>query len=337
MDFEELKQYKPNIPFRVIEKDLSLVPALRRKTFFSEEDMSIGHSKERLSKGEVEIPVFKDSTIRPLGFKGKLLSYELESLGAGFYAIHHKRGKIKPKWNDRQHPNEEIDRKKGGIFTFYIAYDRQSGTYKYLESEKTFQTMYQEIAKLKNGEDVQELINDFIDWIQSFWTFKFKHSNNFGTVTSKQRYSDYLNIIEMLEEKMPMIKSYHLLLNIFGDICDTTYAYITGSLKTLETHMKNAKDHIHYHFPDPNQHVDHHKDELHGKPLLDFIHYMQARIIERGYFVDRDERKAYRNIAEVFHGEQFATSFESDSSKRERIHELLQKVLDRSTSTFFKV
>ncbi|MCP3764852.1 hypothetical protein NLX67_21260 [Domibacillus sp. A3M-37] len=201
MDFEELKQYKPNIPFRVIEKDLGLVPALRRKAFFSEEDMSIDHSNERLSKGEVEIPVFKDSTIRPLGFKGKLLSYQLENLGCGFYAIHHKRGKIAPKGNDRQHPNEEIDRKKGGIFTFYIVYNRQSGTYKYLESKKMFQTMYQEIDELKKSEAVQELINDFIDWIQSFWTFEFKNNHNFGTVTSKQTYSDYLKIVGMLEKK----------------------------------------------------------------------------------------------------------------------------------------
>jgi hypothetical protein len=337
LNFEELMKYKPKITFKISEKDLNLDPNMRTKTYFTDEDMRMDHSNERLHKGEVEIPVFRDSTIRPLGFKGKLLDYEIENNGAGFYTITHKRGKMKPKSNDRRHPQEEIDRKNGGLFTFYITYDRTSNTYKYIESEKTFLSQYAEIDELKNSEEVQALINQFINWIQTFWKNEYKKDHHFGVVTSSQTYQDYLDVISDIESNLPMIRSYHLLLNIFGDICDTTYGYILNSLKNLEKHMNNARNHIASNYPNTKQYVNHHNDEQHGKPLLDCIRYMEDRILSRGYYVDREAKKAYRNVAEIFYGEQFSKDFESDSSKQETFEKQLTNVLEKTSNVFFLI
>jgi hypothetical protein len=332
MSFEDLLKYKPKTPFQVIEKDLSLEPDLKRKTYFTNEDMKIDHSNERLQKGEIIIPIFKDTTIRPLAFKGKFMSCETENMGAGFYKITHKRGRVKPKPNDRRYAQEEIDR--GGLLTFYIAYDRETDTYKYIEKEKKFLQMYQEIADIKNNSEVQHLINDFINWIQFFWTPAFREKHHFGTVTSNQTYLDYLKIISLLKKEIPMIKSYHLLLNIFGDICDKTYAFILNSLTVLERHMKRAEDHIESYFPDTRVVINHLSDSTHGKPLLDFLGYMQHYITERGYFVDPIEKKAYPNLAEVFHGEQFTHEFVSNNSKNQHVSGLLKKALENK-NTFF--
>ncbi|MFC4182431.1 hypothetical protein [Saccharococcus thermophilus] len=332
IDFETLMQYKPKIPFRIVEKDLSQWEEMRRKTYFSEEDMRIDHSNDRLKKGEIEIPVYKDNTIRPLNFKGKLLSYDVENYGCGFYKITQKRGIVKPNPNDHRYPKEEV--KRDGIYTFYIGYSREEETYKFFESEKTFFELYKPVEELKMSEEVQELINDFIDFAQWFWSPRFKVEYNFGSVIADQTYGDYLRLIEYLEENMEMLRSYHLLLNIFGDIDDKTYEYILNSLETLELHMQNAKTHILTHFPDPSEKVNHLNDPERGKPLSQLHQYIELRIAQRGYFVDLNEKKAYPNMWEVFYSQQFSKEFESDSSKQERLSELLKKAIENHQTYF---
>jgi hypothetical protein len=336
MRFEELEKYKPHIPFNVQEKDLNLDLQKRVKTYFDDEDMAIDYSVERLKLGQVEIPVFRDSTIRPLGFKGKLLDYELENKGAGFYIITQKRGKIKPKSKDRRHPDEEIDRRNGGEYKLYITYDREGKFYKVTEQEKKFNKEYAEIESLKISSDVQKLINSYIAWIQSFWTKEDKKRRHFGDTTSKQTYRDYLNVIQDLRKNLPMIRSYHLLLNIFGDICDKTYKYIENSINALENRMDVAENHIHADFQ-PNQLVNHHNDPHYALLTEKFIRFMEERIISRGYFVDREARKSYRNLAEVFYGEQFAADFESDDSNSQEVQKKTNKILESPDLNYFVV
>ncbi|MGF7536552.1 hypothetical protein AAGG74_23335 [Bacillus mexicanus] len=331
MDFETLKQYKPHIPFQVIEKDLNRDPELRHKLFFDEADARINHSNEMLANGSVEMPVFKDKTIRPLGFKGKMLDYTIENKGGGFYVITQKRGKISPKSNDRQHPHEEIEDTK----TFFIAYDKDEKKYKYLENEKNFLEMYQEIENLKTSPEVQTIINDFIDWIQTFWTPEYKARHNLGSNTSQQTYQNHLDVIQDLKNTIPTLKKYHLLLNLFGDITDESLKKIYETIDTLQEHMEQAETLINNHFS-PNEIVDSSKltDLGYGNhnPLTDLHTYFQNIILERAYFINPETNTVHPTIGELFKGNQFSDVFESDRTKKERIAELR----DAAKNNFFK-
>ncbi|WP_421385552.1 hypothetical protein ACOJQI_22820 (plasmid) [Bacillus salacetis] len=335
MNFEKLLTYKPKRPFKIIKKDLSIEPNMKAKTFFTEEDMRIDHSNERLNRGEIEIPVFEDKTIRPLGFKGKLLSVEVERLGGGFYIITHKQGKVRPKPNDHRFPIQEV--KKDDLHTFFIGYDNKAHTYKYFEKEKNFLELYKEIEEIKNSEDIQQLINSYIDWIRCFWSEEFKkeyHLTSFAV--GKQSYNDFLSLFSYIKEHILIMKNYHGLLNVFEDICDKTYEYILNSIKTLESLVVKGQQHIFTHFPDTSVKVNHRADELLGKPLIDVTEYIEERIMTPGYFVELNTKQIYPNLYEVFSKEQFAVEFESDKSIAEKKTKLLQEALNKK-ATFFKI
>jgi hypothetical protein len=320
LDLETLKQYKPTIPFRVIEKDLYLDPVLRNKTYFTDKEATVNHRKELIQKGEIIIPIFRDKTIRPLGFQGKLLDYQIENKGAGFYVITQKIGKLYPKTNDHQHPHEKIDKKN----TFYITYDRVKQQYGYVDSKKQFLKQYHEIENLKNSKDVQILINEFSDWIQTFWSTDYKDKHNFGISTSEQTYQNYLDVIEDIEKNIPMLRKYHLLLNIFGDITNKTYAYVERTINTLTERTAAAKAHINNAYPNPHILVDHSNDPKYAILIDDFYLYYEGRILTRGYRVDHDKKEALPNIAEIFFRNQFSSKFENDESKKQAIKDLIR-------------
>lgn len=334
MDLKTLKQYKPHIPFQVIEKDLNKDPILRRKTFFNEDDAKVEHSTELLSNGNIMIPVYKEKIIRPIGFKAKLLDYVIENMGCGFYIITYKRGRATTKSNDRQHANEEIDKK----IIIYIAYDHKEKKYKFFEKKNKFLQMYKEIEELKHSNDVQNIINDFIDWIQTFWKPEFKVKHNFGSNTSNQTYQNYLDVIEELEKAIPTLESYHLLLNLFGDITDESLTKINETINTLKERMDKAKIIINKHFPNPNVLVNHtyFTDLGYGavNPLLAVPRYLEDKILARGYFIDRENNAVHPTIGELFIGNQFSKVYESDRAKKERIIELRDKAISKKKDFF---
>ncbi|PET75423.1 hypothetical protein CN514_04115 [Bacillus sp. AFS001701] len=334
MDLKTLEQYKPHIPFQVIEKDLNRDPILRRKTFFDENDAKIEHNADLLSNGNIIIPIFKEKIIRPIGFKAKLLDYVIENMGCGFYIITYKRGKATTKSNDLQHAHEEIDKK----ITIYIAYDHKGKKYKFFEKKNKFLQMYKEIEELKYSNDVQNIINNFIDWIQTFWKTEFKVKHNFGMNTSNQTYQNHLDVIEELEKSIPTLESYHLLLNLFGDITDESLKKINETINALKERMDKAKNIINEHFPNPNVLVDHtyFTDLGYGavNPILAVSRYLEDKILERGYFIDRENDTIHPTIGELFIGNQFSNVYESVRSKKERIIELKDKAIT-SNKDFF--
>jgi hypothetical protein len=334
LDFKTLKQYKPHLPFQVIEKDLNIDPELKRKLFFDEADARVNHSKEMLSNGNIEIPVFKDTTIRPLGLKGKILDYTIENKGCGFYIINQKRGKISPKPNDRQHSHEEIKDKDKK--PFFIVYDREEKKYK-VETKKNFLLLYQEIENLKSSSEIQTIINDFIDWIQTFWTPEYKAKYNLGTVTTEQTYQNHLDLIQDLRNIIPTLEKYHLLLNLFGEITDKTLIKINETIKELKSYMKKAEDLINDNFS-PKELVDFTSEKFRNlgygniNPLTALPTFFENYILERGYFINRETDTIHPTIGEIFKKEQFSDVFESDKTRKERIIELR----DKATTNFFK-
>lgn len=319
MDFKKLQEYKPHTLFYITEKDLSQDSVYQRKTFFTDDDTKIAFSNESLSNGTLEIPIFKETIIRPIGFNSKYLNYEIESKGAGFYVITYKRGQAIPKPNDHQHLHELVEKT-----TFYIAYDRQEKRYKYLEKEKKFLQLYQEIEELKNSDEIQTLINDFVNWITSFWSAEYKSKHNLGTSTANLTYQEYKDIVDDIDNAIPLLENYHLLLNIFGDIADLSYQYILNSINELKTYNQNAREHLEKYYPDLSQKVDYNEERGYDKPLTDLQIYLTTELFERNYYIDKETQTAHPNIYEVFIGKQLTTEFESDNGKKDRLKQLIK-------------
>jgi len=317
MDFHELAKYKPHIPFKVVERDLAKDEDMRKKLFFSPEDAQIDHSNLRLAKGEVEIPVFGETIMRPLGMKTKYLGYQVEPFGAGFYKITQKIGKIRPKPNDHRYPIEEV--KKNVV---YIAYNRESQAYQFFQAEKKFKEAYAQIEQLKESREIQDIVNDFIAWIQWFWTPAFKKEFRLERETTLL---DYSKLIEHVKSQLPLIRAYSLLLNLWGDICETTYLLTLKSLEGLETHLEATEREL---LKTPNM-LQLINNSPYQEMRVELNLHIQQCLVDRGYFVENGH--AYPNLSEQFRKEQFSEAFESDEIYQTQV----QKLLAKCTGSYF--
>jgi len=311
MDFQELEKYKLCVPFRIVERDLAKDEEMRKKLFFTEEDAQVDHTNARLEKGEIEIPVFHETTIRPLGLKAKYLGYQVEPFGAGFYRITQKIGKVRPKPNDHRFPMEEVKKN-----VFYIAYNREAQAYQFFQAEKKFKEAYAQIEQLKQSPHIQEIVNDFIDWIQYFWTPDFKNAFHLQRETTLEH---YLNLIEHVKGQLPLIQAYTLLLSLWGDVCETAYLLNLKSLEALERRLEAAEREL---LQAPNV-LNPVNGSAYESTLVDLNLHIQHCLVDRGYFVENGH--AYPNVAEQFWKEQFSETFVSDESYQTQVQKLLAK------------
>lgn len=310
MDLHALKKYKPNLSFQVIEKDLSLDPNMRKKLTFSADDMKIDFSSERLERGEIEIPVFKEKTVKPLGIKCKLLDYNLEKMGGGCYKITYLKGKQEPKKNDRQHPQNIVKREDKK--EFWIAWDREEKRYRHFEKEKGFNKIFEEIEGLLHDPEIEDLIEAFTTFISNLnMTVK---QTRFDTV------QDYLNFYHWMEKKEIMIEKYLLLLNVFEDITDVEYDYLTRNIENMSKRLKSAREYLEKTFPNREQALTlGFGGEKEDSPVIQFNNYFNEQILNPIYYYDQKKDGVYPNIMELYKREQFTPNFESNESRKEQI------------------
>lgn len=331
MDFGSLRHLKPHVPLKIIERDLSQMPEMRKKPIFTEEDLKIDYTSERLQKGEIEIPIFKDSFIRPFTLKGRLVQYFVKNLGGGFYEFTFQNGKMEPKPTDRRYPNKEINRQNGGEIKFWIGYNHEKRHYYALEEEDTFKKKYAAVEESIMREDVMTLLGQFEAFITTFLSESYlaTHKMSGTNGTSVKSYHD---ILMDLHTAFPMLKQYHELLNILNDIDDPTYTHIINTLNHWEKQVKHSLSHINQHL-DLNWTIEDlrtHWEEF--KPVNEFYSSLTTDFWKRGYYIDPIHNDAFPNLLEIHYQRQLADSqhFESDETLRIKKEEIYRNNIGKA-------
>lgn len=327
MDFSKLKHLKPDVTLKVVERDLS---GNAFKPEFDEEDLRIDRSKERLNRGEIEIPVLSETFIHPFFLKGKVVEYHIKNLGGGFYTFVFRNGKIQPKSGDRRHPDKEIDRKNGGETQFWIGYDHENRQYYYIENEEMFKERYQIVMNALLNEEIIALLGNFQRFITYFFSATFKNEHHLSGV-SKKTVQDYRNVFAYLKHAIPMLKDYHTLLNIMNDIDDVT-------LEHNITFFEEWEEKLAYHINHIDQQLEAawifeeasrlHWDEL--KPVSNFYGSLETAFWKAGYYIDPANDAIYPNFLEIHNQRQLAKGdvFESDETLRKKEKELYAKHME---------
>jgi len=323
MDFSKWKHLKPHVPLKVIERDLSGSDSIIE---FSEEELKIDYSVARLSQGEIEIPTIKETFIHPFTLKGTLVQYYMKNLGGGFYEFLFQNGKLTPKPSDRRHPDKEIDRNNGGEIKFWIGYDHEKRHYYFTDQEETFKERYKVVEALFHDEDVVKLLTDFKRFITYFY------SNVTGI--AKTKVQNYHDIFVYLKNALPMVRDYHMLLNIMGDIDDVTLAHNLAFFKKWEQQLEHHLDHIQRHL-DLNwtlEEARNHWEEF--SPISNFYGTIETEFWKPGYYVDPIEDGIYPNFLEIHNQRQLAKgpNFESDETLRQKEKELYAKHIETAQS-----
>lgn len=333
MDFERLKKFKPHAPLTVIEKNLSLIPEIRRKTVFTEEDLHVDFTSKRLTRAEIEIPIFKESFIRPFHFKGKFVRYEMRNLGGGFYHFKLINGKMEPKRKDRRYPDEEVDRKNGGEFDFWIGYNYEKRHYYVIEDEAAFKEKYTVFERVLMDDDIQELLWQFEQFISSFLTDSYLLKNNlYGIGVKNKTVRDYYTVLSDLKNALPMLQNYHRFLNMMNDINDSTLNHISNTLnhweKTTNHYVSYIEQELDLDWTD--QEIRTHYDKT--RHVTDFYGDIQTKFWTRGYYIDPFEKKAFPNFLEIHYQRQLASGnhFENNDSLRLQKRTIFDKNIEQA-------
>lgn len=335
MDFETLKKFKPHIPLIVIERDLSQNPEIRQSTTFRDEDLKIDFTSKRLERGEIEIPVFTDSLIRPFFFKGKLVRYEKDILGGGFFHFVFYHGKMQPQKKDRRYYEEDIDRKNGGMVEFWIGYHHEKKHYYHIETEETFKEKYAAVEHALMADEVQDLLAQFEAFISDFFSTSYKVTRQQANRINGNLKVNYVyEILNDLNQYLPMLKDYHLLLNIMDDIDDTTYLHITNRFNAYQSKINVYLDMITNQF-DKNKLVrDLGTDYKIFEPIDFMIAMIETNFLARGYHFDTEKKDAFPNFMEVHLRRQLSDGpFESVETLELKRQEFIASQLKKNNQT----
>lgn len=331
MDFEKLKKFKPEHPLKIVKRNLSLDPKMIQKTSFTEEDLKIDYRRDRLELNEIEIPVFKNTYVRPFMFKGKFIRYEKDNLGAGFYRFVFYNGKINVMKKDRRYTQEEIDRKNDGMLEFWIGYNHEKKHYYVIETEDEFKEKYAIVEEEMKSEDVLKLLLDFELFIVNFLSKTYKEElQKTNKINGDLKVNYSYQILKDLKEYMPTLKDYHQLLNIMDDINDTTYLHIKNMFQTYESNIDLYTKIIEEQL-DINQIIR----ELGSnysifEPIEKFIAKIETNFLGRGYTFDPDKKDVFPNFMEVHLQRQISDHFEDDESLETTRQEFLAEQMKKT-------
>lgn len=329
MDFSRLQHLKPHAPLKVIERDLSEKPEINNKATLDPEDVSIDYTSERLQKAEIEIPVLKQPFIRPFMLKGHFAQYFMTYLGGGFYEFVFQYGKITPKPSDRRFPDKEIDRHNGGEIKFWIGYNHEKRHYYAIDEETVFQKKYAIVKQLLLNDEMFQLLADFQRFITHFYSNEFFKTHHM-TGVAKTTVQDYHAIFVYLKNALPMLRDYHTLLNIMGDIDDLTLSHNVAFFEKWETQLEQHLDHIrrHLNLNWTLEEARNHATEF--SPIINFYAAIKTEFWKAGYYVDPNEDNVYPNFLTIHNQRQLAKGphFESDETLRQKEKELYAKHIE---------
>ena len=138
--------------------------------------------------------------------------------------------------------------------------------------------------------DVLEIFSDFEIFISRFWTLEYKQQHRYINDTPKnpKTVQNYFDILTDLKNALPTLKTYHQLLNIFGEIDDTTYQLNINEFENQEKEILHLLQII-----TTKLDVTYTIDDLrrgepyaHFKPIETYFSNLETKFYTRGYFIN---------------------------------------------------
>lgn len=248
-------------PLKLEINDLSNDQETRRIPFFDENDIYIDYRDETLSQNKVIVPIYQDNRMLPLNLGSKFLIPKLINHGFGVYTIAVEYGVQFPNERDRRYPKPvgKIGKKEEWIY-----YDHDQNRYVYCNQKKFFKEKKQEVQGYKNEEWIMELTWYFYDFYEEFYLSEIFKLLNATT------YHEIQLILERISEKLPILKLYFEMLNIFGDINDDELTFSNKKITQLDVAINQFLTFIHSKNRNNQNRYNSHEDSAYAKEEFGF-------------------------------------------------------------------
>ncbi len=267
------------------------------KAEIDEADVRPNFAKELLQEGFIEMPVYRNELIAPLGRGGKFCDYTVQTYGIGnLVEITQSYGKLEFNAQDKRYVKRDSSHEVR-LFRFY--YNVEAKRYKRENNDQRWEQRVREANELLYHEEVEKTLREFLQFYHDFWLDRgtFQYQNKLTPLVFVTDLQAYCHLLWYRCEDMA---NFFTLLHVFGEISMQEKDVIIESIN----HLKSEVDELQLYL---NGQVFIHGKELDGV-YHDHEHNFRLRKLEESikrvfqpaYYIDERKEQLYRNVGQYY-------------------------------------
>lgn len=267
------------------------------KAEINEEDVRPNFAKELLQEGFVEMPVYRNELIAPLGRGGKFCDYTVQRYGIGnLVEITQSFGKLELNEQDNRYVKRSSSHEVR-LFRFY--YNNEAKRYKQENNEQRWEQRKTEANELLYHEEVEKSLRGFLQFYHDFWIDRgtFQYQNRLNSVIFVSDLQAYCHLLWYRCEDM---SNFFTLLHVFGEIPAWEKDVMVESLNRLKAEIDELQLYLNGQVFIQGKELDwvYHDDEhtYRLRKLEDSI----KRVFQPAFYVDATQEQVYRNVGQYY-------------------------------------
>ncbi|GIO12179.1 hypothetical protein J19TS2_17340 [Cohnella xylanilytica] len=267
------------------------------KAEIDEADVRPNFAKGLLQEGFVEMPVYRNELIAPLGRGGKFCDYTVKTYGIGnLVEITQSYGKLELNEQDNRYVRRDSSHEVR-LFRFY--YNDKANRYKQENNEQRWEQRVKEANELLYHEEVEKLLRGFLQFYHDFWIDRgtFLYQNKLTPVVFVADLQAYCHLLWYRCEDM---SNFFTLLHVFGGIPAQEKDVLVESLNRLKAKIDELQlylnEQVFIHGKEPDWVYHDHEHNYRLRKLEDSIKI----VFQPAFYVDATQEQLYRNVGQYY-------------------------------------